>query len=164
MRYLLRVNVDCLFINPNNSSLYQELAIDISAIEPPTWALLLAESCRSVGHEVAILDAEAERLSPDRVSQRIEGENPRIVLFVVYGQNPNSGTTGMAAVEECLQELSSRKDRPFLVGVVGSHASAAPKDILKLENVDFVLLNEGVYALRNLLRHKISLICRRSRA
>ena len=146
--------MDCLFVNPNNSGLYQELAIDISAIEPPTWALLLAESCRSVGHEVSILDAEAERLPPDQVSRRIDRENPRIVLFVVYGQNPNSGTTGMAAVGECLKELSSKEDRPFLVGVVGSHASAAPKDVLRLENVDFVLLNEGVYALRNLLRHK----------
>ena len=37
-------SVDILFVNPGNASkIYQELAVDYSAIEPPTWALLLAE-------------------------------------------------------------------------------------------------------------------------
>jgi hypothetical protein len=55
---------DVLFINPGNAhAIYQDLASTVAAIEPPTWALLLAESCRSQGYSVAILDANAERLS-----------------------------------------------------------------------------------------------------
>ena len=52
-------SVDVLFINPGNAKkIYQDLATDYSAIETPTWSLLLAQSCRSVGHEVAILDVK----------------------------------------------------------------------------------------------------------
>ena len=39
---------DVVFIIPNNSAgVYQELSGKYSAIETPTWALLLAESCRA---------------------------------------------------------------------------------------------------------------------
>ena len=142
--------LDCLFIAPNCSGIYQELAADFSAIEPPTWALLLAESVRYVGHDVAILDADAERLSPGETATRVLRERPRVALFVVYGQNPNSGTTGMATVE-LVAELLAEAGEDILVGVVGSHASALPREVLSIPGVDFVLLNEGVYALRNLL-------------
>jgi len=49
--------LDVLFIAPSNSNgIYQELAKDYAGIEPPTWACMLAESCRSVGYKVDILD------------------------------------------------------------------------------------------------------------
>ena len=35
---------------------------------------------------------------------------------------------------------------------VGSHVSALPNEVLALDCVDIVLLNEGVYALHNLLQ------------
>ena len=56
--------IDALFIVPGNAKgIYQSLSEDYSAIETPTWALLLAESCRSVGYNVGILDVSAERLT-----------------------------------------------------------------------------------------------------
>jgi len=56
--------LDVLFISPGNSkSIYQDLSDDYSSIEPPTWSLLLAQTCRSSGYEVAILDVNAERLT-----------------------------------------------------------------------------------------------------
>ena len=55
------MSIDILFITPNSSKkVYQDLAKDYSAIEPPTWSLLLAQSCRSKNHKVAILDSNAE--------------------------------------------------------------------------------------------------------
>ena len=42
------------------------------------------------------------------------------------------------------------KDIP--VCFVGSHTSALPMEVLSHESVDIVLLNEGVYALHNLLK------------
>ena len=82
--------MDVLFINPGNAkNIYQDLAEDYSAIETPTWSLLLAQSCRSVGYEVGILDANAERLTEEQVSNKVNELNPRLVCFVVYGQNPN---------------------------------------------------------------------------
>ena len=53
--------MDVLLINPDSSAkAYQDLAKVFSAIEPPTWSLLLAESCRSKGFGVGILDCDAE--------------------------------------------------------------------------------------------------------
>jgi hypothetical protein len=56
--------IDVLFIAPGNATgVYQGLANDYSAIEPPTWALLLAESCRSKGYTVGLIEANAEKLN-----------------------------------------------------------------------------------------------------
>ena len=57
-------SIDVLFITPNNKKkIYQGLSDDYSAIEPPTWSLLLAQSCRSIGYNVSILDTTAENLN-----------------------------------------------------------------------------------------------------
>ena len=65
--------MDCLFITASSSKeAYQDLAHKYMAIEPPTWSLLLAESCRSKGYSVGILDALAENLSDIQVVERVE--------------------------------------------------------------------------------------------
>ena len=57
--------MDIIFVNPNSlSKNYQGLSNKYAAIETPTWALLLAESCRSKNFEVSILDVS---LSPETV-------------------------------------------------------------------------------------------------
>ena len=67
------LNMDVLFINPGNpSGIYQDLAKDYSAIEPPTWSLLLAQSCRSAGYKVGLIDANAERLTKQEIAFRIK--------------------------------------------------------------------------------------------
>ena len=140
-----------LFVNADSSlQAYQGLAKTYSAIEPPTWALLLAQSCRAKDFGVAILDCDAEKLPLFEAVDRIQSVNPRLVVFVVYGQNPNSGTTGMIGAGALAKEL--KQQHPNLpICFVGSHTSALPMDVLQLPFVDFVLLNEGVYALHNLL-------------
>jgi anaerobic magnesium-protoporphyrin IX monomethyl ester cyclase len=148
--------LDVLFINADSSLVaYQGLASKFSAIEPPTWSLLLAESCRSKGFSVAILDCTAENLSHSEAVGRIVEINPRLALFVVYGQNPNSGTTNMIGNTECCELLKGSKPS-IKTGFVGSHTSALPKEVLALEYVDFILQNEGVYALQNLLKSNLN--------
>ena len=144
--------IDALFINPNSSAkAYQDLALTYSAIEPPTWSLLLAQACRAKGFELSILDCDAERLSLENSLERIEEIKPRLVCFVVYGQNPNSGTTSMIGATALAAYI--RENSPqYSICFVGSHTSALPRQVLAYPFVDFVLLNEGVYALQNLLR------------
>lgn len=143
--------LDVLFVSPDSSAqAYQGLAATFSAIEPPTWALLLAQSCRAKGYGCAILDCDAERLTIDEAVRRVQNLNPRLVLFVVYGQNPNSGTTSMIGATALAQALREQSPE-YPIAFVGSHTSALPKQVLSLPYVDIVFQNEGVYALHNLL-------------
>lgn len=144
--------IDVLFISPGNASgIYQSLANDYAAIEPPTWALLLAQSCRSIGHTVALIDANAEQLNKEAVEQRIKELNPRLICFVVYGQNVNAGTVNMGGatyLSKHLKEVGITTPIAYL----GSYVQAVPIKALKDESsIDFLFTNEGVYALRNVL-------------
>lgn len=144
--------LDLLVIHPNSSAkAYQGLADLYAAVEPPTWSLLLAQAMRAKGHGVAILDCDAEMLPPEQAVLRVRDLKPRLILFCVYGQNPNSGTTSMIGATVLAAELKKdAPDRP--IAFVGSHTSALPREVLAHAFVDIVLLNEGVYALDNLLR------------
>jgi anaerobic magnesium-protoporphyrin IX monomethyl ester cyclase len=143
--------LDVMFVEPDSSaSAYQALSATYSAIETPTWSLLLAQSCRAKGFGVAILDCTAERLTDERAIERISYANPRLVVFVLYGQNPNSGTTNMIGAIRLGRKLKAAHPNVKLA-LVGSHVSALPKEVLGYEFVDIALLNEGVYALHNLL-------------
>ena len=147
--------LDCLFVTADSSlDAYQSLSKKYSAIEPPTWSLLLAESCRSVGYNVGILDCNAEGLNLEESVKRIDIERPKVALFVIYGQNPNAGTTSMIGAERLAKALK-KQNNDIHISFVGSHVSALPKEVLELNHVDTVLLNEGVYALRNLLKSNL---------
>ena len=79
--------IDILFINPGNAKrTYQELSKKYSAIEPPTWSLLLAQSCRSKNYNCKILDVNAEQIDHEEVYNRILKLKPRLLCFVVYGK------------------------------------------------------------------------------
>lgn len=143
--------LDVLFVTADSSvQAYQDLSKDYSAVEPPTWSLLLAQSCRARGYGVGILDCTAERLSHAQAVQRIADAKPRLVCFVVYGQNPNSGTTNMIGNTACAALLKAAYPETITC-FVGSHVSALPSEVLAQPYVDLVLLNEGVYALHHLL-------------
>ena len=65
--------IDILFISPGNANgIYQDLSNEYAAIEPPTWALLLAQSCRSIGHTVGLIDINAEQLENNEIVNRIK--------------------------------------------------------------------------------------------
>ncbi len=144
--------LDCLFIAPpTGGKIYQELSNKYSPIETPTWALLLAESCRSVEYNVGISDLNIEKT--DSIVNRIKLENPKYICIVVYGPNPNSGTMMMGGALE-FADIVKKNFPNITIIFVGSHVSALPYEVLKEKSVDIVLTNEGVYALRNILGGK----------
>ena len=145
--------LNCLFVVPKSSRrTYQELSKTYSAIEPPTWALLLAQSTRSVGFNVKILDINAENLSEADALKKIINLSPKLICLVVYGQNVNAGTTNMSGAVYFSEYLKS-KNIKIPISIIGSHVQALPIETLKKEkSIDFVFTNEGVYALRNILK------------
>jgi anaerobic magnesium-protoporphyrin IX monomethyl ester cyclase len=145
--------MDLLLIAPGNANgIYQDLSNSYAAIEPPTWALLLAQSVRSIGFEVAIMDVNAERLTDDESIKRIIDLKPRLICFVVYGQNVNAGTVNMSGATH-LSKIIKENNIKIPVAYLGSYVQALPIKALKDEDsIDFAFTNEGVYALHNVLK------------
>ena len=143
--------IDVLFISPSNSQeVYQDLSVSYAAIEPPTWALLLAQAARAKGYSAAILDTCAENLSDEESFSRIEQLNPKLICFVVYGQNVNAGVVSMSGAVRLSEYLKTKTKTP--ISYVGSYVQALPLKALKEEpSIDFVFTNEGVKALLNVL-------------
>lgn len=109
--------MEVLFVHPNASDrIYQSLSTNLSAIEPPIWAALLANNLRAIGyHDIAILDCEAEGLTPSRSAERIQEYDAKLVVFVVYGQQPSASTQNMQGVHDCLEILKqNRPNQKFL--------------------------------------------------
>ncbi len=143
--------IDTVFINPTIGNNYQSLKSKYTAIEPPTWSLLLAQSMRSFGFNVSIIDANAENLSEEKIYERIESLNPKLIVFVVYGQNVNAGTTNMEGALVLSKYLKIR-NKSLTISFIGSYVQALPVKALEDEkSIDFVFTNEGVYALKNIL-------------
>ena len=151
-------NLDCLcLVAKSSSKTYQKLSVTYSAIEPPTWALLLAQSTRSVGFKVGIIDANAENLTEKEILNKVKILSPKMICFVVYGQNVNAGTTNMSGAIHLADYFKLNIQTP--ISIIGSHVQALPIETMKKEkNIDFVFTNEGVYALRNTLKLKILII------
>ena len=84
-------NIDLVLINPSSRKrVYQSLANELVAVEPPVWAGLMAEFVRRRGFRVAIIDAEAEELSTAETASRAIELNPRLTAVVAYGHQPSA--------------------------------------------------------------------------
>ena len=143
---------DILFVHPNASEkIYQGLAKNNSAIEPPIWAAMLANSVRTKGFRPEILDAEAERLDYLSAAKRITEYKTKIVCFVVYGQQPSASSQNMEGAVATADELKRLAPDTFIV-FVGGHVAALPKETMQKESsIDALCQNEGVYTLHALL-------------
>jgi len=144
--------LDILFVHTNSSKkVYQDLAKNHSAIEPPIWAAMLAKHCQIKGFGAQILDCEAERLSAEESAKTINNIDSNIVCFVVYGQQPSASTQNMVGAIEAAN-LLKRLNPARKILFVGGHVAAQPRQVLKDEaSIDYICQNEGVYTISNLL-------------
>lgn len=145
--------LDILFVHPNAAhKIYQDLSKDFSAIEPPIWAGMLASHCRVKGYGVDILDCEALHLDESQSAEKIKEANPKVVCFVVYGQQPSASSQNMEGAVTLADTL--KKTAPQIkILFVGGHISALPREVMERHtSIDFVCQNEGVYTISNLLK------------
>ena len=144
--------LDALFVHPSAAyKVYQKLADKHSGIEPPIWAAMLANHCRTRGFGVGILDTEAERIDCIEASRRVVEADPKLVCIVVYGQQPSASSQNMEGAVELSKQIKLLNPRMKIL-MVGGHVSALPRDVLTDEDsVDFVCQNEGVYTISSLL-------------
>lgn len=144
-----------MIVAPSSKKLYQKLANVYSAIEPNIWAGLLANSVRNE-FEVSIYDMEVENHNEEEIVSQISLINPSIILFVATGQNPNASTASMSGASDAAKIIKDNFPNIFIC-FVGPHVNALPiKTLEKHKFIDLVFTNEGVYALKNVLRSNLS--------
>jgi radical SAM superfamily enzyme YgiQ (UPF0313 family) len=144
-------DVDLVLVNPGGRArIYQSLATELAAVEPPVWAGLMASFVRGRGHSVAILDTNAEELSPEQAAALVVEMRPRLVAVPVYGHQPSASTQVMpaaSAVVAALKDLAP--ELPVLM--VGGHVASLPQRTLAEERCDFVADGEGLHTMVDLL-------------
>jgi len=147
-----KTGVDLVLVHPGSRmQVYQSLGSTLSAIEPPVWASLMATFVRNRGFSVAVLDAEADELTPDQVAARVEDMNPVLTAVVVYGHQPSASTQNMTAAGAICSAVKERSpDRNVLF--VGGHVAALPERTLREETADFVSTGEGPVTVLELLQ------------
>ncbi len=134
-----------VIVNPGgNNLIYQGLD---TAIEPPVWARIIAGYCRDRGHEVSIVDAAAENLSPEQVAERCKGA--KLVCIAAYGHQPSASTQSM----ESAGKIAKAVKAPNVI--VGGHVAALPERTLAEEAVDYVCTGEGPATVDGLMRHEM---------
>ena len=105
--------IDALLITPpSRLDVYQGLSNEYAAIEPPVWSSLIANYLLKKNYEVQILDAEAENFTHNQTAEKILSINPRLAIFMIYGQQPSASTQCMPGGRKIakvlkLNELSS---------------------------------------------------------
>lgn len=147
----MKHDVELLLVNPGGrTQIYQSLANELTAVEPPVWAGLIASFVRGKGHSVAILDTNAEGLGPEAAAQRVVEMRPRLVAIPVYGHQPSASTQVMPATRELTNALKDvAPELPVIL--VGGHVASLPERTLAEERCDWVADGEGLHTLVDLL-------------
>lgn len=141
---------DIVFINPGDrKAVFQELGKELTAIEPPFQIASYAAYLRNNGFSVAIIDANAENISPNESAQKVKALNPLLTAIIVYGNQPSASTQNMSISGKLVNALKAETDSLVVLG--GLHASALPQQTLEQENADFVIEGEEQIPLKQLI-------------
>lgn len=139
---------DVLFLNlPNKEQItrrYMCSYISPESLFPPLELLYLAGIARDTkGLKVSLLDAIAEKKTPDQVQQRINIENPEYVVTIL----------GLECIEEDCLEIKKIKllfpEKKIVV--FGHYATQFPSEVLQESNADYLILGEPDIIFSNLL-------------
>jgi anaerobic magnesium-protoporphyrin IX monomethyl ester cyclase len=95
-------------------------------------------------YDVAIIDANIDNLSMDEFVAIIQRENPDVVgISILTNEYSEAGHIAMKLVKEMNSDI---------VTVMGGvYATTTHSDIIKDQNVDYVVVGEGEYVFRELL-------------
>jgi len=144
--------LDLLIVSPGDHKIiYQDLAAEYAALEPPIWAGLIANFARHKGCSVDIIDQQAEGLTPGDIVRRALDDRPRLVAILVYGQQPSASTQNMTMAGEIAAQFSEHAPE-FKTILIGGHVSAIPEPTMRETACDFVCEGEGPCTVDALLQ------------
>jgi radical SAM superfamily enzyme YgiQ (UPF0313 family) len=141
---------DIVLINPGDRKrVFQDLGMEIAAIEPPFWIVVIAAYLREKGFKVAVIDANAENIPPEETAARADALKPLLSAVIVYGSQPSASTQNMPSAGRICMKLTKYGSSKVAIG--GLHPSALPGQTLNEEDVDFVIDGEAILTLEKLL-------------
>lgn len=139
--------LDLLIIIPSGrKEIFQSLDDGYAAIEPPTWALLIANYLRLRGWQIGFYDFE----TVNYVEPKTYLKETRSVLVHVHGSQPSASTQNMpAAIALCQSIKTIYPKLPLFIS--GSHPAALPEQTRKETGADVVIGGEGYTEIHRLL-------------
>lgn len=145
--------LDVLLVTPpSRTDVYQKLAGEYAAIEPPVWSSLIANYLIKKDYSVEILDSEALSIDYVSTAELIVKKNPRLVVYMVYGQQPSASTQCMPGSNKTAKKVNELSSNGIVSLVIGTHASALPKVTLEEGNYTYVCQGEGPMTIEGLLQ------------
>ncbi|MCV6636801.1 B12-binding domain-containing radical SAM protein [Candidatus Albibeggiatoa sp. nov. NOAA] len=140
----MTTKVDVVFIHPGDKKqIYQGLANEFSATEPPIFAGLFATYLQRKGYSAAIIDGPAHNLSVDEIAeQAVSDLSPKLIVIVVYGNQPSASTQNMTVSGKVATAIKQHQPNMKIM-MTGTHPAALPRRTITEEDVDFVCDREG---------------------
>ena len=92
-----------------------------------------------------MLDAEALNFTPEQTAQAVAHADPKLIVYVIYGQQPSASTQCMPAGRKVATRVAELTDRPSLA--MGTHPSALAERTLREEPFTYVCRGEGPYTV-----------------
>ena len=144
--------MELMLIRPNDQKQVYGDTKEFTACESPYWAMMIAAYLRNLNHDIAILDAEAEDLSPDQTASYVTNNNPNLIGLVVTGTNLSASTWKMEGARAAAVAIRNAgyDGKIFFWGL---HPSALPEQTLREEPTDFVIKGEGFQTIHQLLEN-----------
>ena len=132
-----------LVIPPNTlEERYGKLS-SIGTLYPPLGLAYLAAYAEKFGHEVKVIDSEAEGFGYKEVNKIAKSFNPDLVGMQTYCTNLNKVYRVAKNLKKILPETK------IVLG--GAQATLGPKKTISNKNIDFVIYGEGEKTLIDLL-------------
>ncbi len=145
-------NPDIILIKPGNQKqIYGELpSFDLTAIEPPLWAAIVAGFLRANDFNVELLDSEVEGLTYEETAAAVRNLNPLLAVVMVSGSNPSASTMNMTGAGQIVR-LIKNESKQIATAMAGLHPSALPRRTMEEEQIDFLIQGEGFQTFPQLI-------------
>lgn len=135
--------MNALLINPPWQTSDGNIWHGVKGTSPPLGLLYVAAYAESHGHNVRVIDVDAEELSLDDIANAAREDQPDWVGITAVTKQITAGKLAAAMI----RRVSPRSK--IVVG--GIHATAMPDELLRDENIDYVIRGEGEVAFTALL-------------
>jgi len=131
-----------LFIYPPIS--FQERSA-LSAYSPPLGSLYLGTILKNGGHEVHVIDADAEQLSLSQIRNRVKSIDPDVVGLTCL-------TLTLDSCKAIINEVRDTTDAHIVVG--GPHTGVVPETSLKELGADAYVIGEAESIIKEVVEKK----------